>query len=76
MSVRAKFRCNSSVEAHGGQQIVASAITAGPGASEEDKAFWDATPNGSLTMYVSAGRCEGFFEPGAEFYVTFERVSE
>ena len=63
--VTAKFRCNAAREAYGSTEVHLSAVTGDGG--EENKAFWDATPNGSLTMYVSNERAAGYFEPGNEY---------
>lgn len=75
MSVRAKFRCNSARDTGSIMEVNLSAIYPGPNPSDEDKAFWDATPNGNLTMYVSNERAADYFAPGHEYYLTFGKVT-
>ncbi|MCA1655153.1 MAG: hypothetical protein LC635_01500 [Pseudonocardiaceae bacterium] len=72
MSVVAKFRCNTARKAYSATEVHLSAIV-GDG-DEENETFYDATPNGALTMYVSDERVAGMFEPGKEFYLTFEEA--
>ena len=88
MAVRAKFKCHQinlsltgyrqnaegAQEAFGIPQVVLQPVYAGSDASEEDKAFWDATPNGKLEMTITNPDAAEFFELGKEVYVTFEPV--
>jgi hypothetical protein len=77
MQVRAKFRCNS-IEQFGGtnKKVRLQPVTAYSGspsdASEEDRAFWAATPSGSLEMHVSNPSAADYFEIGKSYYLTFE----
>jgi len=40
----------------------------------ENGQFWQATPSGQIQMSISNPAAFAFFEPGAEYYVTFERA--
>lgn len=46
----------------------------GPDASDEDKAFWTATPNGELSMVIDNPDAAEFFELGEDYFLTFERA--
>lgn len=39
----------------------------------ENKAFWDATPSGQLTMAIKSDAAD-YFEPGAEYYLDFTKA--
>lgn len=39
--------------------------------NSENKAFWEATPNGSLTMTIKNDAAAKWFKPNAEVYVDF-----
>jgi hypothetical protein len=70
--IRAKFLCNSALAHRLGQQVVLTPIYPGLGASEEDKAFWRATPNGSLTMTITNPAAH--LKAGQAYYLTLEEV--
>lgn len=82
--VRAKFKCMELVQKYQytdqhGDDVVQPTVTlrpvyAGGGASEEDKAFWDATPNGELHMTITNTAAVETFEIGKDYYLTFEPV--
>jgi hypothetical protein len=72
--IRAKFHVNSVLDQGFGQQVVMSPVYAGPDASEEDKAFWQSTPNGSLTMTITNPDAQ--LQAGKCYYLTFEEVPE
>lgn len=42
--------------------------------SDENKAFWNATPAGSVKMTINNPAAFGFFKTGAEVYVDFTPV--
>lgn len=44
--------------------------------SEENKAFWNATPAGDITMYITNPTAFSAFEVGKEYYVDFTQVEE
>jgi hypothetical protein len=66
-SVRAKFRCMSNIEG----VVSMWAVTDG---SEENKAFWNATPGGSISLTITNPDAVSFFNPGDEIYVDFTRA--
>lgn len=41
----------------------------------ENRSFSEATPSGELEILVTNPAAAGFFELGAEYYVTFEKAS-
>jgi hypothetical protein len=49
-------------------------VYAGQNASEEDKAFWDATPNGSIELTITNPAAAETFELGETYYVDFSRA--
>lgn len=69
-STRAKFRCNS-VTSFGGdsKKVALSPVYPGQDASDEDKAFWTATPSGSLEMQIDNPNAAVIFEAGKTYYV-------
>lgn len=40
----------------------------------ENAKFWDATPSGQLWMQINNPAAFAFFEPGAEYYLTFVKA--
>lgn len=73
--IQAKFRCALVVQKFGTQLVKLYPAGAGPDASEEDRAFWRATPNGSLEMFITNEKTEDFFVEGRDYRLTFEPVS-
>lgn len=77
MSVSAKFYCNPVTEFAGGTKSVhLSAVYAGPDASDEDKAFWTATPMGKVELSITNPSAANFFRAGSNYYLTFVEVVE
>jgi hypothetical protein len=74
MSVIAKFRCNSIKDFGSSKEVELSPVYPGPTASEEDKAFWTATPTGLLQMRIDNPDASIQFEPGRSYYLTFEEA--
>lgn len=71
-TTRAKFRCNSVTDFGGNSRKVAlSPVYPGPDASDEDKAFWTATPSGTLEMQIDNPAAAVQFVPGSVYYVDF-----
>lgn len=70
MTVRAKFVCNwkTKTDTGGGQQITLSPVYSG---SEENKAFYSATPGGTISLYSVNPAATASFEQGKEYYVDF-----
>lgn len=77
MSVRAKFYCAWVKEIPAGnREVQLHPVYPGSDASQEDKAFWQATPNGSLNMHINNPPASDLFVPGDHYYLTFEPVPE
>ncbi len=83
-TTRCKFRCNS-IELFNPQGAVAGGVkvnltaiypndTDGYKHSAEDHAFFNATPSGTLTMYVQNPYGAELFQPGDDFYLDFTKV--
>lgn len=70
MSVRAKFAVQSREETTYGWGIKLAAVTGG-GASEENKKFFKATPNGNIELRTVNEEAAAQFTPGKEFYIDF-----
>jgi hypothetical protein len=64
MSVRAKFKCSSNND---------GVVTMHPvySGSEENKAFWNATPGGHIALSITNLEAINQFESGKEYYVDF-----
>jgi len=76
MSVRAKFRCISVT--HTWDEVTTFCFRPvfahnGEGASEENKRFWKATPNGSLEL-VFAEPPVPSYRPGSYYYLDLREV--
>lgn len=71
--VKAKFEC-SHVTRHRNQETpVLSAVSA---TSEENKTWSQYTPSGRLELAITNPDAFDFFEPGAEYLLTIERVAK
>lgn len=69
-TVRAKFVV-SNIQKHESGDITVNAHPVHSG-SEENKAFNDYTPGGSLSMHIAAGKpAQECFQEGKEYYVDF-----
>lgn len=69
--VRAKFRVNAVIPHEWGTEVSMHPVYSG---SEENKAFWDATPNGSLNLTIKNEAAAKYFRPNAEYYIDFVEV--
>ncbi|MEH2068904.1 MAG: hypothetical protein V7K47_12210 [Nostoc sp.] len=67
--MRAKFLAESVNNLASGNTIVNLAPVLK--SSEENKSFWQATPNGKLEMCVTNPKAKEFFEAGKEYYLDF-----
>ena len=56
--------------------VVLAPVYGGPDASAEDKAFWEASPNGRLEMTITNPDAAETFELGANYYLTFEPAGD
>ena len=68
MSIRSKMVCNQASDG----RIVLQVVTSG---SDENEAFFAATPCGTLDLSVLRPDVVALLEPGAEYYVSIEPVS-
>lgn len=78
MKVTAKFLCQTVSKTKFSSQDQGSAqveLTAVPGNSEENKEFWEYTPSGNLEMTIKNEAAEKYFEPGEEYFLTFEKAN-
>lgn len=79
-SVQAKFTCSFKVENKYNSQFVklypVGIYNSQNQISDEDRAFWEATPSGSLEMYISNPDTKDFFEENKKYYVTFTPADE
>lgn len=76
--VRAKFRCDAKTERSysknaDGTPIIQKDIELNPvmGGSEENKAFWKASPSGKITLGCANLPAADLFEIGKEYYIDF-----
>jgi hypothetical protein len=70
--MRAKFLAESVTNHASGNTIIS--LVPVMRNTEENKAFWEATPNGKLEMCITNPRSKEFFVAGAEYYLDFTRV--
>ena len=68
-ATRAKFTVQS-VTDYGASKLVQLQPVYSTDPNHENKAFWDATPAGSISMTIKSGAADNF-RPGMEFYVDF-----
>jgi hypothetical protein len=67
-TIRAKFRCMSlKPDWQGYTEVLLRPVMGNKGNSEENKQFWEATPNGEASFTVKGH--SGFFEPGVFYYI-------
>lgn len=52
--------------------VILQPVYGGPDASAEDKAFWEASPNGRLEMTITNPDAAETFALGENYYLTFE----
>lgn len=80
MQVRAKMECGSKVtDEHGNTLVSLFAVYANKDGSraDENKAFSDATPSGSVNLMISPGMpAADLYQPGKHYYVDFTAVEE
>lgn len=71
--VRAKFRVFGKVD-QGYCVKVQMAPVYSDDPNSENKKFWDATPSGSLELYISNKPAADLFEQDKEYYVDFTKA--
>lgn len=67
-AVRAKFRVHNVHTSDWGTHVEMSPVYAG---SEENRAFFHATPNGSISLMIKNETAAKYFRPNQELYVDF-----
>lgn len=70
-SVRAKFIVTKVEVYQPTSRLIAMKPVYSQDPTHENKAFWDATPNGELTMTINNPTAAEFFRPGEEYYIDF-----
>jgi len=66
-TVRAKFRCDDIHDQFEGKSVTLHAVYAD---SPENKEFFQATPSGTIEVYIKSAAAEKF-TAGANYYVDF-----
>lgn len=78
MDIKAKFTVNGVTKRKGwdGKNPWVYDITLNPvvSGSEENQRFYAATPNGEIKLITVNESAANTFEPGAEYYVNFEKA--
>lgn len=79
MGVVAKFHVNTVLHReYGGAEVQLSAVHPQDDddhvTRDENEKFFEATPQASLTMQITNAPAAEQFQPGQDFYVTFERA--
>jgi hypothetical protein len=69
MRTRAKFKVDSKDPGETGSVKLSPVYSTDP--NHENKSFWDATPSGSIEMWINNPKGFAAFEPGKEYYVDF-----
>lgn len=79
MNVKAKFRCNQVIDSNNGNGYTSREVKFGAiyGKDGENASFSKATPSGQLSMYIDKETpAYDHFQPGKDYYLTFEDVPE
>lgn len=71
--MRAKFQVQSVEKFQYGEKVKASAVCGG---SPEDNSFSQATPSGSLELFINNPALIGKVGPGQKFYVDFTLAAD
>ena len=75
MRVKAKFVVEHVTKYPHGEQVKLVAVYEGATQNQtEDKHFAEASPSGSLEIYISNPEVHGHFQPGDAHYITFEKA--
>jgi hypothetical protein len=75
MRVRAKMQCHEVTQFQGGGVRVRLGAVYSNDPNSENKAFSDATPQGSAEMHIQGGKpAAKMFEAGKHYYVDFEEA--
>ncbi|MEH2337596.1 hypothetical protein [Nostoc sp.] len=73
--IRAKFTCQQNILNHETQTatVIFTPVTTNP-PSEENLAFWKATPAGEITLQITNPAASSLFLMGTDYYVDFTAV--
>lgn len=76
-TVRAKFIVTSVTHYAGfkGAKVALTPVNPQHQETSENLAFWEATPNGEITMQITNPQTAEQFKPGDEYYVDFTKVT-
>lgn len=75
MRVKAKFIVEHVTKFKYGEQVKLVPVYEGATQNtSEDKHFADASPSGSLEIFISNPAVHGHFQPGDAHYITFEKA--
>ena len=73
-TTRAKFVCQSVTKHNGGNVGIVATPVYSNDPDAENRAFWEASPNGKLELTITNPAASGIFEPGAEYYLDITRA--
>ncbi|PHJ55753.1 hypothetical protein VF14_36715 [Nostoc linckia z18] len=70
--IRAKFTCQQNILNHETQtaEVILCPVTTNP-PSEENLAFWNATPAGEIKLQITNPQASAQFAVGTSYYVDF-----
>lgn len=69
-TVRSKFKCTSKTEfEYGGFEVKFVPVYGGANASDENKKFWDTTPNGEFRLSRIKKPVADLYEVGKSYYL-------
>lgn len=71
--VRAKFRVHVLDKQQWGTKLAMSPVYS-TDPNSENKAFWDATPSGEITMWIKNEAAVKYFEVNKEYYIDFVKA--
>lgn len=74
--LKCKFSANSVTNFGGGSQEVKLAAVYDSLNNEENNQFSQATPSGSLEMYIDNPSAIGFIKPGRDYFLYIEEAPE
>lgn len=76
MTVRAKFKVNRIERSSWGKGVEVQTIVLSPvtGGTDENKAFWQATPSGEIKLATVNAAAAAAFELDGEYYVEFTKA--
>ena len=69
MTTRSKFKVETKDLGEQGHVTLTPVYSSDP--NHENKAFWDASPSGSITLWINNPAGFATFEVGKEYYVDF-----